>query len=156
LPRIEPIIVGHPDAHGPYGAKAVGEVGVNPPGPAISNAVYDAIGIRIRELPITPDKILTALAARGGRQRHFHLWRRPSRWYIAAVRAAYPHGLLKILHERQMRKVQTPLPAPAIRSVQTPQSIAELLSALGADAAILGGGRTCSCGAGRGWPQRRG
>jgi len=39
-----------------------------------------------------------------------------------------------------MRKVQTPLPAPAIRSVQTPQSIAELLSALGADAAILGGG----------------
>jgi CO/xanthine dehydrogenase Mo-binding subunit/CO/xanthine dehydrogenase FAD-binding subunit len=140
LPRIEPILVGHPDPNGPYGAKAVGEVGVSPPGPAISNAVYDAIGVRIHELPITPDKILTALAAREGRKRAFHLWRRPSRWYIAAVRWAYPLGLLKILHERQMRDQQAPPPPLPIRSVETPRSVAELVGALGPDAAILGGG----------------
>lgn len=54
------------DQHGPFGAKGVGEPGLVPTAPAIANAVYDAIGVRIRDLPITPEKILAALAERDG------------------------------------------------------------------------------------------
>jgi CO/xanthine dehydrogenase Mo-binding subunit len=49
------------DSYGPFGAKGVAEPGLVPTAPAIANAIYDAIGIRIRDLPITPEKILAAL-----------------------------------------------------------------------------------------------
>jgi xanthine dehydrogenase molybdenum-binding subunit len=49
------------DEEGPFGAKGVGEPGLVPVAPAIANAVYDAVGVRIRDLPITPEKILAAL-----------------------------------------------------------------------------------------------
>jgi len=61
LPEINSIVVEASDVNGPYGAKEVGE-GVNIPTiPAIANAIYDAIGGRIKDLPITPEKILTPL-----------------------------------------------------------------------------------------------
>jgi len=63
---IEPVIVEPGDEDGPYGAKGVGEPGLVPTAPAIANAVYDAIGVRITDLPITPEKILTALKERKG------------------------------------------------------------------------------------------
>ena len=50
------------DAEGPFGAKGVGEPGLVPTAPALANAIYDAIGVRIRDLPITPEKIVAALA----------------------------------------------------------------------------------------------
>lgn len=46
---------------GPYGAKSVGEIGIDTPPAAIANAVYNACGVRVRELPITPEKILMEL-----------------------------------------------------------------------------------------------
>jgi xanthine dehydrogenase molybdenum-binding subunit len=49
------------DRFGPFGAKGVGEPGLVPTAPAIANAIYNAVGIRIRDLPITPEKILEAL-----------------------------------------------------------------------------------------------
>jgi xanthine dehydrogenase molybdenum-binding subunit len=49
------------DIEGPFGAKGVGEPGLVPTAPAIANAIYDAIGVRIRDLPITPEKILAAI-----------------------------------------------------------------------------------------------
>jgi xanthine dehydrogenase molybdenum-binding subunit len=49
------------DKEGPFGAKGVGEPGLVPTAPAIANAVADAIGVRIKSLPITPEKILAAL-----------------------------------------------------------------------------------------------
>jgi xanthine dehydrogenase molybdenum-binding subunit len=49
------------DSEGPFGAKGVGEPGLVPTAPAIANAIHNAIGIRIRDLPITPEKILAAL-----------------------------------------------------------------------------------------------
>ncbi len=66
LPEIDVLMVERPNAHGPFGAKAVAEVPTNPPAPAIANAIFDAIGVRMRDLPITPEKILAALEARGG------------------------------------------------------------------------------------------
>jgi CO/xanthine dehydrogenase Mo-binding subunit len=61
VPDIVPLIVecAHPD--GPHGAKGMGETNNVPAPPAIANAIYDAVGIRIKELPITPDKVLEAL-----------------------------------------------------------------------------------------------
>lgn len=52
------------DPEGPFGAKGVGEPGLVPTAPAIANAIFDAIGVRIRDLPITPEKILRALRRR--------------------------------------------------------------------------------------------
>ncbi|NUU95774.1 aldehyde oxidase [Marinitoga sp. 1135] len=46
---------------GPYGAKSVGEIGIDTPPAAIANAVYNAVGVRIKDLPITPEKVLKAL-----------------------------------------------------------------------------------------------
>jgi CO/xanthine dehydrogenase Mo-binding subunit len=53
------------DSFGPFGAKGVAEPGLVPTAPAIANAIHDAVGIRIRDLPITPEKILAALKDRG-------------------------------------------------------------------------------------------
>lgn len=52
------------DPNGPYGAKGASETAILPGAPAIANAVYDAVGIRITDLPITPEKVLAALRAR--------------------------------------------------------------------------------------------
>ena len=51
------------DPNGPYGAKGASETAILPGAPAIANAVYDAVGVRLTELPITPQKVLAALAA---------------------------------------------------------------------------------------------
>jgi CO/xanthine dehydrogenase Mo-binding subunit len=55
------------DVNGPFGAKGLGEPTMIPTAPAISNAIYDAIGVRMRELPITPEKLLNALREKGKR-----------------------------------------------------------------------------------------
>ena len=60
-PDLRAIIVESVDAEGPYGAKEAGEGPLNPVIPAIANAVYDAIGVRFDETPITPAKVLEAL-----------------------------------------------------------------------------------------------
>jgi xanthine dehydrogenase molybdenum-binding subunit len=65
VPRIEPIVIETDDQFGPFGAKGIGEPGLVPTAPAIANAIYDAIGVRIKELPITPEKVLAALKEKG-------------------------------------------------------------------------------------------
>src|SRR5438876_9793116 len=54
-------LVEDPDPNGPYGAKEVGQGPLLPVPPAVANAVYDAVGVRIDEVPITPEKVLKAL-----------------------------------------------------------------------------------------------
>ncbi len=61
MPQIETIIIETDDPGGPFGAKGVGEMGGTPTAAAVANAVYDAIGVRIKELPITPERVLAAL-----------------------------------------------------------------------------------------------
>jgi len=60
MTEIKPIVVTTNDPYGPFGAKGAGETVMIPTAPAIMNAIYDAVGVRIKELPITPDKILNA------------------------------------------------------------------------------------------------
>jgi CO/xanthine dehydrogenase Mo-binding subunit len=65
----QPLIVEEPHPDGPHGAKGIGEAGIFAIAPAIANAVADAVGARIPDLPITPEKVLRALgAARTDRQ----------------------------------------------------------------------------------------
>lgn len=61
VPVIEPILIDKPDPEGPYGAKALGEPPLVPVAAAIGNAIYDATGVRMRELPITAEKLLQEL-----------------------------------------------------------------------------------------------
>jgi len=68
MPEIFTELVERPDPRGPFGAKEVGQGPMLPIAPAVANAVYDAVGVRIDEVPVTPDKIVKALAEkRAGR-----------------------------------------------------------------------------------------
>jgi CO/xanthine dehydrogenase Mo-binding subunit len=69
LPEIETIIVEHPGPIGPYGAKAMGEPPIVLPAPAIVNAIAQATGIRVRDLPVTPEKLLLGLRRAAAEQR---------------------------------------------------------------------------------------
>jgi CO/xanthine dehydrogenase Mo-binding subunit len=64
VPEIEVHIVEDPQPGGPFGAKGLGELPVNPTAPAIINAIYDAVGVRLTELPATPEKLLKAIRER--------------------------------------------------------------------------------------------
>jgi CO/xanthine dehydrogenase Mo-binding subunit len=66
LPEMDSVVLEYPSVNGPYGVKGLGEMTANPPIPAIANAITDAIGVRITELPITPEKILRALEENRG------------------------------------------------------------------------------------------
>ncbi|MGH7825981.1 MAG: xanthine dehydrogenase family protein molybdopterin-binding subunit [Candidatus Binatia bacterium] len=61
IPEIVPIIVEVPLPEGPFGAKGIGELAVVGVAPAVGNAIYDAIKARLKELPLTPDRVLTAI-----------------------------------------------------------------------------------------------
>ena len=61
LPMIDTVVVEVPnDAH-PHGVRGVGEVPIAPPMAAVANAIHDAVGLRLRELPMSPPKVLAAL-----------------------------------------------------------------------------------------------
>jgi aldehyde oxidoreductase len=64
MPPVESILIEDPSAAGPFGAKGVGEQALIPTAPAILNALYDAVGVRIRKLPATPDKVRAAILAK--------------------------------------------------------------------------------------------
>jgi len=64
VPPIETIFIEEPDPFGPFGAKGLGEITQVPTAPAVANAIYDAIGIRLKELPMTPEKVFGALKER--------------------------------------------------------------------------------------------
>ena len=69
---VKTYLIEDPDPNGPYGAKEVGQGPLLPVPPAVANAVYDAVGVRIDEVPITPEKVLKALKekARGREGRY--------------------------------------------------------------------------------------
>ncbi len=72
MPQVESIIVESIDPEGPFGAKEVGQGPLLPVIPAVVNAVHDALGIRVDEVPLRPDTVVAALRGleRDGSGRH--------------------------------------------------------------------------------------
>ena len=66
VPMIETIIVEVPNPGHPYGVRGVGEVPIVPPPAAIANAIYDAVGVRMRVLPMSPASVVRALGTSNG------------------------------------------------------------------------------------------
>ncbi len=64
VPEIEAVLIPTDEPTGPYGAKSIGEIGINGPAPAIANAIYDAVGVRLYRIPFTPERVLRALRTR--------------------------------------------------------------------------------------------
>jgi CO/xanthine dehydrogenase Mo-binding subunit len=67
LPMIEPLMIEVPNPGHPYGVRGAGEVPIVPPPAALANAIYRAVGVRVRQLPMSPGRICAAVAA-GGRR----------------------------------------------------------------------------------------
>ena len=67
MPEIETIIIETDDPQGPFGAKGVGEMGGTPTAAAIANAIYDAVGVRLTTVPMTPERVLKALDEKQGK-----------------------------------------------------------------------------------------
>jgi CO/xanthine dehydrogenase Mo-binding subunit/aerobic-type carbon monoxide dehydrogenase small subunit (CoxS/CutS family) len=64
VPPVESILIEDPSSIGPFGAKGIGEQAVIPTGPAILNAIHDAIGVRVHKVPATPDRVRAAILAK--------------------------------------------------------------------------------------------
>jgi 4-hydroxybenzoyl-CoA reductase subunit alpha len=64
MPPIDTFIIRDPDPNGPFGAKEVGQGPLLPIMPGVANAVYDAVGVRVDEIPVTPDKVLKAMKSK--------------------------------------------------------------------------------------------
>jgi len=69
VPKIHSLFIEVPDPFGPFGAKGLGEITQVPTAPAIANAIEDAVGIRLKELPMTAEKLLKALKEREMKER---------------------------------------------------------------------------------------
>jgi putative selenate reductase molybdopterin-binding subunit len=65
MPSMETYIVETSDPFGPFGAKAIAEIPIDAMAPAVANAVADALGLRIRQIPLTPERVLRAIRAQG-------------------------------------------------------------------------------------------
>ena len=65
LPMIDTVLVEVPNPGHPYGVRGVGEVPIMPPAAAVANAIYQAVGVRMAELPMSPARMAAALAAQG-------------------------------------------------------------------------------------------
>ncbi|MEO0480383.1 MAG: molybdopterin cofactor-binding domain-containing protein [Planctomycetota bacterium] len=61
MPEIVTYLVEDPDPNGPFGAKEAGQGPLNPVMPGVANAVYDAVGVRVDEVPVTPEKVFDAM-----------------------------------------------------------------------------------------------
>ena len=152
VPAIRPVLLEGRDPAGPYGAKGLGEIGVAPTPAAVANAVAHATGIRVRELPVTPDKLRGFLRLRG---RPRSLLRRPRLWWTEALRRLYPLGVFKALDAWGARRTRRRLAAPAlsaehtVEALERPRTVAEALRTAGAGRGRRTGGALRAAGAGR-------
>jgi len=65
VPPLDVILVESYEPTGPMGAKSVGEIGINGPIPTLANAIYDAVGVRLKRTPFTPERVLAAMREAG-------------------------------------------------------------------------------------------
>jgi CO/xanthine dehydrogenase Mo-binding subunit/CO/xanthine dehydrogenase FAD-binding subunit len=117
------------DGPGLYRARGIAEACLVPTAAAVANAIFRATGVRVRELPITPDRILAGRGADTDIPLVRPLLLRPGRWWSALVRRLYPLGLLSLL-DRWGTRLGRPV------SVPPNGGIAALARADGTDAVV--------------------
>ena len=151
LPRIRAVLLDGHDPAGPYGAKGIGEIGVVPGPAAVANAVAHATGVRIREVPITPDKLLPVLnphtsTARAARRRPEPYAFGVELILITLMRNLYGKGLFKLLDRlsRRRRARRSPLapiaPIESIRRPTEPDAATAACSDRNTDSRYIAGG----------------
>jgi CO/xanthine dehydrogenase Mo-binding subunit len=146
-PEVVPIFLESDTGPGPQGAKGLAEVALAPVAAAVVNAVHHAVGVRITDLPITPDKVLAALEVADQHQIPLHgrrsTWRRidPHRWWIHLMRWAYPHGLHAVLHRYGTRLARRRRTAARLKLIpaDTGQQAARLLAQIPMSRPLGGG-----------------
>jgi len=88
---VKTILIEDPDPNGPFGAKEVGQGPLLPVPPAVVNAIYDAVGVRIDEVPASPEKVLTAIRAKNqGKDNRFGPKSVPTVDWPEPIRVATP------------------------------------------------------------------
>jgi putative selenate reductase molybdopterin-binding subunit len=70
MPKMETYIVETSDPFGPFGAKAIAEIPIDGMAPAVANAVADALGLRVNQIPLTPERVLRAIQAQAQNEKH--------------------------------------------------------------------------------------
>jgi CO/xanthine dehydrogenase Mo-binding subunit/CO/xanthine dehydrogenase FAD-binding subunit len=138
-PRVRTVLVEGDDAAGPYSAKGIGEIVVVPCAPAVANAIHHAVGVRLRDLPITPDKLLTALRGEDALASRVTIRRRPKEWWVEGVRRAYPLGVHRALHTYGTRFARESTPSQ-IESIVQPTTVDAAQEQLAGGGVALGGG----------------
>ena len=92
LPMIDAIIVEVPNPAHPYGVRGVGETGIVPPIPAVANAIYNATGCRLRDLPMSPVRVLDAITSNERLQRLLRSGARAGKGRANRSRPCLPEG----------------------------------------------------------------
>lgn len=140
-PPVRVFFLGAEDPVGPYGAKGLAEISLLPTAAAVVNAVSHAIGRRVFDVPLTPDKIVGALADERPPLALTPLWRRPGRWWIGLVRWCYPRGLHRLLQRSGARFARPPRVGD-IDEILFPDEVDEAVGLLSTrrNAAPMGGG----------------
>ena len=144
LPPIRAVLLDGHDPAGPYGAKGIGEIGLVPTPAAVANAVAHATGVRVREVPITPDKLLLALkphtsTARVARGRPSVKALGIEMMWISFVRSIYGKGLMKLLQRLGRGRGARAEPTPPIETITRPRSVAAATQRQD-DGCFVGGG----------------
>ncbi len=140
-PRIRTLFVPGADPKAPYGAKGIGEIVLVPTVAAVGNAIAHATGLRLREAPFTPDKVLNARRElERTKRRSYHIWRRPDRWQVALIRAAYPRGVHTVLDRYGTKLARTADPVAAERVLKPATQTQALQQVATAGARAIGGG----------------
>lgn len=141
-PKIDISLVETNDPLGPYGAKAGAEPTINATIAAIANAVFHATGIRFKELPLSPDRVLAALEERDGRSPSSKPWKRAYNAEVAAVRAMYPGVVFPALRKVGTKFARVPEKAkkPRILVPGTTAKLLEYLSNKEVKSRIVAGG----------------
>jgi len=140
LPEMKVVFLDSNHGPGLYGSRGVAEACLAPTTAAVANAIANATGIRIRSLPITPDKIVSARpqALLAGIR---PIWMRPSRWWVELVRRLYPLGLHAALDRWAVRRAGEREEAPGTISLHRATDASDAMEALARPGHMpLGGG----------------
>ncbi len=142
MPPIEFVPISSNDPIGPFGAKAAGEPSINATIAAIGNAISDAVGVRMRDMPFTPEKILAALREKEKRARiATRPYSRPKNLHVDAVRRLYP-GLVFPLMKKYGPRLAGPEKSAPVPQYSIASDLTHALELLRTDGAKLRAGGT--------------